>query len=99
MSIPEEHIQKVMQLLDTWNPLGDRSNSVEDLDNYRTEAIDILFHLDMGEPNDNPTRVVRDVLNEAFGLTLSLDECQDVAQKIAKCIKWNVQKGSENSNS
>ena len=96
MSIPEEHIQKVMQLLDTWNPLGDRSSSVEDLDNYRTEAIDILFHLDMGEPNDNPTRVVRDVLNEAFGLTLSLDECQDVAQKIATCIKWDAQKGLEN---
>ena len=87
MSIPEEHIQKVMQLLVTWTPWGDRSNSVEDLDNYRTEAIDILFHLDTGILSDNPTRVVRDVLNEAFDLTLSLDECQDDAQKIVTSIK------------
>jgi len=90
MSIPEEHIQKVMQLLDTWNPLGDRSRSVEDLNHYRTEAIDILFHLDAGILSDNPTRVVQEILNGAFDLTLSLDECQDGAQKIATCINQDA---------
>ena len=68
MAIPEEHIQKVMQLLVAWNPLGDRVNTIEQLDDYRTEAIDILFHLSLNGPNASPARIVQDVLNEAFDL-------------------------------
>ncbi len=45
MAITEEQIRKTMDLLTTWNPLGDRAMTIGDLDNYRTEAIDILFHL------------------------------------------------------
>ena len=79
-----------MQLLTAWNPLGNRVKDIKDLDNYRTEAIDILFHLDMSGSNDNPTRVVRDVLNEAFDLTLSLEDCMDVGRKISQLRKWDV---------
>ena len=86
MSIPEEHIQKVMQLLVAWNPLGDRVNSIEQLDDYRTEAIDILFHLSLNGPNASPTRIVQDVLNEAFDLSLSLEECMDVGRKISTLV-------------
>ena len=86
MSIPEKHIQKVMQLLVAWNPLGDRVNSIEQLDDYRTEAIDILFHLSLNGPNASPTRIVQDVLNEAFDLSLSLEECMDVARKISTLV-------------
>jgi len=90
MSIPKEHIQKVMQLLTAWNPLGNRVKDIEDLDTYRTEAIDILFHLNMSGSNDNPTRVVRDVLNEAFDLTLSLEDCMDVGRKISQLRKGDI---------
>jgi len=83
MSIPEKHIQKVMQLLVAWNPLGDRVNSIEQLDDYRTEAIDILFHLSLHGPNASPARIVQDVLNEAFDLSLSLEECMGVGRKIS----------------
>jgi hypothetical protein len=86
MSIPEKHIQKVMQLLVAWNPLGDRMNSIEQLDDYRTEAIDILFHLSLKGPNASPARIVQDVLNEAFDLSLSLEECMDVGRKISRLV-------------
>jgi hypothetical protein len=86
MSIPEEHIQKVMQFLVAWNPLGDRVNSIEQLDDYRTEAIDILFHLSLNGPNASPARIVQDVLNEAFDLSLSLEECMDVGRKISTLV-------------
>jgi len=86
MSIPEEHIQKVMQLLVAWNPLGDRVNSIEQLDDYRTEAIDILFHLSLNGPNASPARIVQNVLNEAFDLSLSLEECMDVGRKISMLV-------------
>jgi hypothetical protein len=86
MSIPEEHIQKVMQLLVAWNPLGDRVNSIEQLDDYRTEAIDILFHLSLNGLNASPARIVQYVLNEAFDLSLSLEECIDVGRKISRLV-------------
>jgi len=84
MAIPEKHIQKTMEVLSDWNPLGDRADLVKDLDNYRTEAIDILFHMGLGGSSTDPGIVIRDILNEAFDLSLSLDECSSVAQKIAQ---------------
>ena len=86
MAIPEEHIQKVMDLLTEWNPLGDRADSVEDLDNYRSEAIDILFTLDLEGFKSTPVRIVRDVLNQAFDLSLSLEECMDTGRKILTVV-------------
>ncbi len=83
MSIPEEQIQKVMELLAAWNPLGDRVNSIEQLDDYRTEAIDILFHLSLSGSKASSARIVRDVLNQAFDLSLSLQECMDVGREIS----------------
>jgi hypothetical protein len=41
----EEHIRKVKKLLTEWNPLGDQANQILDLNNYDTEATDILFHV------------------------------------------------------
>ena len=86
MAIPEEHIQKVIDLLTAWNPLGDRADSVEDLDNYRSEAIDILFTLELEGFKSTPVRIVRDVLNQAFDLSLSLEECMDIGRKILTVV-------------
>lgn len=82
MAIPEEKIRKTMDLLTTWNPLGDKAKTIRDLDNYRTEAIDILFNLQLADPSANPARIVQKVLNQAFDLSLSLEECADVGREI-----------------
>jgi len=86
VSIPEELIRKVMELLSAWNPLGDRSSSVQDLNDYRTEAIDILFTIDSEGLKATPARIVRDVLNQAFDLELSLEECRKVSREILEQI-------------
>jgi len=86
MAIPEDHIQKVMGLLAAWNPLGGRADSVKDLDNYRSEAVDILFTLDLEGSQSTPVRIVRDVLNQAFDLSLSLEECMDIGRKILTVV-------------
>ena len=59
MVISNDHTQKVMSLLVEWDPLGDRANSILDLDNYRTEAIDILFQLGLAGPKANFAREKR----------------------------------------
>ena len=84
MAIPEEHILKVMQLLVTWNPLGSRANDIKDLNDYRTEAIDILFNVSLRDPNFSSAHIVRDILNGAFDLTLSLEECLDIGREISQ---------------
>jgi len=75
-----------MDLLTTWNPLGDKAKTIRDLDDDRTEAIDILFNLQLADPTANPARIVQKVLNQAFDLSLSLEECADVGREIQEFI-------------
>ena len=42
----EEHIARVKELLIEWNPLGEKSILIEDLNGYEIEATDILFHIE-----------------------------------------------------
>ena len=87
MAIPEEQIRKTMDLLATWNPLGDRAMTIGDLNNYRTEAIDILFHLRLVGSSANAAGMVREVMNQAFDLSLSLEECTDIGREIHAFIR------------
>jgi hypothetical protein len=87
VAIPEEKIRKTMDLLTTWNPLGDKAKTIGDLDNYRTEAIDILFNLQLADPSANPARIVQNVLNQAFDLSLSLEECADIGREIQEFVR------------
>ena len=79
-------IEKVMHVLTKWNPLGDMATTVRDLDNYRTEAIDILFNIGMPGSPTNFARIVQSVLNQAFDLDLSLDDCLGAAGKIKQIV-------------
>ncbi len=87
MAIPEEKIQKTMELLTTWNPLGDKAKTIRDLGNYRTEAIDILINLQLADPRANPARIVQKVLNQAFDLSVSLEECAEVGRQIGELLR------------
>jgi len=82
MTMSDKQIEKIMHVLTEWNPLGDMAASVRDLDNYRTEANDILFDIYMPGSSTNLAKTVQNVLNQAFGLDLSLDDCLDAAAAI-----------------
>jgi hypothetical protein len=82
--VEEELIQKVMMILSAWNPLGSRAGTISDLDNYRTEAIDILCHFDLNKTN--APLIVREVINEAFDLSLSKADCASAGRKIQELI-------------
>ena len=87
VAIPEEQIRKTMDLLTTWNPLGDRAMTIGDLDDYRTEPIDILFHLRLVGPSANAGRIVQNVINQAFDLSLPLEECAVIGREIQAFIR------------
>ncbi len=65
-------IAEVSKMLMSWNPLGSKAKSIPDLDNYHTEAIDILFAIEVTPNSDSINRIVQDVLNQAFDLSLDL---------------------------
>ncbi len=83
----EEHIKKVKQILTTWNPLGNRANEISDLNNYQTEAIDILFHVSKNHSVGQIATLTKTVLNQAFNLEISKEEAKPYAKMIHKAIK------------
>ncbi|WP_218937268.1 MULTISPECIES: hypothetical protein, partial [Flavobacteriaceae] len=90
----EKESEDVQAILTTWNPLGSRSKEISDLDNYFTEANDILFHIrtnlhfpKKGDRQTRTVRIVRTVLNEAFGLSLTDSDCEKPAAKIVSVVE------------
>ena len=75
-------VSEVARILSEWNPLGDDAGRVNDLDGYKTESIDILFVLKMSGVNANVKKVLMQVLNEAFDIELTENECSDAANRI-----------------
>ncbi len=77
----EYEIFELAKILNEWNPLGDDVERVQDLDGYKTESIDILFQLEIGSGKVNVRKVIMQVLNEAFGIELTENECSDAASR------------------
>ena len=83
----DKEITAVSRILVKWDPLGPRARFVEDLDDYKTKAVDILSSIEFKPRMDSITIIVRDVLNQYFDLDLSLQDCKEPANEISKVIR------------
>ena len=83
----ETQITKVAQVLSEWNPLGNEARNVPDLDGYRTEAIDIIATFHSIFIGASQASRVMNVLNQAFGLSLSEKDCAEPARQIAAILE------------
>jgi len=89
----DETISKVKRVLNDWNPLGKNASKVEDLNEYETEAIDILFYIDLEITTKRPVEIkkqiqkyVKVILTEAFNLNLTNEDCRLPAEKIYQIL-------------
>ena len=82
----EYEISEVAKILNEWNPLGDEAANVPDLDGYRYESIDILSHLESAKGKTSVESVLMQVLNEAFNIDLTKNDCSDAASKILRIL-------------
>ena len=82
----EEQITAVANVLVLWNPLGESANNVPDLDDYRVEATDIIFELNVRGKSVKPERIVMEVLNQAFDLSLTPQACIVPAREITAIL-------------
>ena len=79
-------IEEVAKVLNEWNPLGDGASKIKDLDGYRTEAIDIIFQLTITKNKADAEKIVMEVLNQAFDLSVTKTECVGPTQKILNIL-------------
>lgn len=82
-------IEEVAKILNKWNPLGDNAKKIKDLNGYRTEAIDIIFNLKINKNKASAENFVMEVLNQAFDLYLTKNECIGPTQKILNVLNKN----------
>lgn len=90
MTVTEEQLKQIAEVLAEWNPLGEASAKVADLEGYRTEAEDIAFGLAITGPfqrEPKTARLTREVLNQAFGLNLALADCLGPAARIQAILE------------
>jgi hypothetical protein len=76
----DEKITEISRILTAWNPLRQRAAAVKDLDNYQTEAMDILSVVELH--GYSPKRAVSEVLQQAFLIDLEKTELDHFSRKI-----------------
>jgi hypothetical protein len=82
----EQEILKVANVLDTWNPLGDRAIKIADLDGYRAEAIEIIYNSGLRK-KAKTSEIIMEVINESFDMSLSESDCLEPAKKVSAILK------------
>ena len=80
-------ISKVAKVLDTWNPLGEKANSIESLDGYKYEAIDIISTIGNLTGREQIKRTIKQVLEQAFGISVEENKLQIATFEIESILK------------
>ena len=80
-------ILKIAAILEAWNPLGERSGNVEELDDYKYEAIDIISTIGITKGADRYYRAIRQVLEQSFDLKIEEAELREASKKIEAILK------------
>ena len=78
--------EEVAKILTEWNPLGNDAKKVKDLNGYITEAMDIISSIEIYKNRTNAVSIIREVLNQAFDLDLTENECIAPTQKILNVL-------------
>jgi hypothetical protein len=82
----EELIIGAAKVIQEWNPLGEKANSVEQLDGYRYEAIDIIASINIAHGEELIKESIEQVLTQAFNIELSQVKLAEAANKIKSLI-------------
>jgi hypothetical protein len=87
----EQEIAHVAKVPEEWNPLGEKANSIEGLEGYRYDAIDIIAGSSILSKTQNIKDSIEKVLTQAFSIDLNEDQLSKAAIKIQatlSSIKW-----------
>ncbi len=87
MAISDEMVKRVTDVLHEWNPLGAAAATVLGPEGYRIEACDILCEARIASVTKRRIEtIVQAVLNQAFHLELTREECRVPTARIREII-------------
>lgn len=78
----EEEIVQVAKILEEWNPLGEAANTIEQLDGYRYEAIDIISTIRVVNGSNKVRKSIEQVLTQAFSIKLNQTKLDETSEKV-----------------
>ena len=81
----DEKTIEISRILTAWNPLGERAAAIKDLDNYQTEAMDILSLIELY--GYSPKKAVSEIIREAFLIDLEKTELDHFSSKIKAVLE------------
>ena len=79
-------IIEIAKVIETWNPLGASANSVDSLDGYKYEAMDIFSCCEIMPGQNKVAAATKEVLEQAFGLSLNQREVEEAAKEILEIM-------------
>ena len=82
----EQQIIEVAKIIENWNPLGEAANSIDQLEGYRYEAMDILSTIDIVYGKENIKDAIEIVLTQAFNIELDQTKLMDVTTKVKNIL-------------
>ena len=82
----EEKILKVAKILDEWNPLGDVANTVDQLDGYYVEVIDIIVIIQIFRGKNKVEKAISEVLTQAFNIDLDKKMLSKASKDVADVL-------------
>lgn len=82
----EEQITQVAKVLEEWNPLGNAANTVDGLDGYRYEAIDIISTIELLAGPNKVKKAICQVLTEAFNIEVDQAELAKAAKRVESLL-------------
>ena len=81
----DEKIIEISKILTAWNPLGELAAGMKDLDNYQTEAVDIMSVINLY--GYSPKKAVLEIIREAFLIDLEKTELDHYSSKIKAVLE------------
>ena len=81
----DEKIIEISKILTAWNPLGELAAAMKDLDNYKTEAVDIMSVINLY--GYSPKKAVSEIIREAFLIDLKKTELDNCSSKIKAVLE------------
>ena len=81
----DEKIIEISKILTAWNPLGEHAAALKDLDNYQTEAVDIMSVIMLY--GYSPKKAVSEIIREAFLIDLEKAELDHYSKKIKAVLE------------
>lgn len=82
----EQQIIEIAKIIEDWNPLGEAANSIDQLEGYRYEAMDILSTINFTNKKEGIKMAIETVLTQAFKIEIDQSKLIEATMKVKNIL-------------